>query len=251
MKNNYYFNHSLGNIYLKPSVKSEISSQILYGEKFSIISKNEKWVKIKTSYDRYIGYLKNDKFIKNLKLTHKIFRLKSQVFKKLNNKFIPTNQFIYFASRIVLQNQSVNFIEFDKNQWVKKKDIKKINHVEKDFVKIFKLFLGTKYLWGGKSCDGIDCSALIQMYYYYNNLFFPRDTKDQIKYCRKKSKKNYKSGNIIFWKGHVGICLKNNAFIHAYGPRKKVLIMKTENTIKLIKKTAKLEVKKICNIKNY
>ena len=98
MKNNYYFNRSLGNIYIKPSVKSEVSSQILYGEKFSIISKNEKWVKIKTSYDRYIGYLKNDKFIKNLKLTHKIFRLKSQVFKKLNNKFIPTNEFIYFAS---------------------------------------------------------------------------------------------------------------------------------------------------------
>ena len=251
MKNNYYFNRSLGNIYVKPSVKSEVSSQILYGEKFSIISKDEKWVKIKTSYDRYTGYLKNNKFIKNLKPTHKIFRLKSQVFKKLNNKFIPTNQFIYFASRIVLQNQSVNFIEFDKNQWVKKKDIKKINHVEKNFVKIFKLFLRTKYLWGGKSCDGIDCSALIQMYYYYNNLFFPRDTKDQIKYCRKKSKKNYKPGNIIFWRGHVGICLKNNAFIHAYGPRKKVLIMKTENTIKLIKKTAKLEVKKICNIKNY
>jgi len=67
VKNNYYFNRSLGNIYVKPSVKSEVSSQILYGEKFSIISKNEKWVKIKTSYDRYIGYLKNNKFIKNLK----------------------------------------------------------------------------------------------------------------------------------------------------------------------------------------
>ena len=88
MKNNYYFNRSLGNIYIKPSVKSEVSSQILYGEKFSIISKNEKWVKIKTSYDRYIGYLKNDKFIKNLKLTHKIFRIKSQVFKKLNLSLI-------------------------------------------------------------------------------------------------------------------------------------------------------------------
>ena len=44
---------------------------------------------------------------------------------------------------------------------VKKKDIKKINHDEKDFVKYLNYFLGTKYLWGGKSCDGIDCSALI------------------------------------------------------------------------------------------
>ena len=75
-----------------------------------------------------------------------------------------------------------------------------------NFVKIFKLFLGTKYLWGGKSCDGIDCSALIEMYYYYNNLFFPRDTRDQIKYCRKKSKKNFKPGNIIFWTMYPIMC---------------------------------------------
>ena len=47
---------------------------------------------------------------------------------------------------------------------VKKKDIKKINHVEKDFVKIFKLFLKTKYVWGGKTCNGIDCSALFKYF---------------------------------------------------------------------------------------
>ena len=144
-----------------------------------------------------------------------------------------------------------HFVEFEKNKWIKKSDIKKVSHVEKNFTKIFKLFLKTKYLWGGKSGDGIDCSALVQIYYYYNNLFFPRDTKDQIKYCKKKSKINYKSGNIIFWKGHVGICLKNNFFIHAYGPRKKVLIMKTDRTIRLIEKTAKLKVKKISSITNH
>ena len=251
MKNNFYLNHSLRNIYIKPSINSEVCSQILYGEKFFIVSKNKRWIKIKTSYDKYIGYIKNDKFIQNFKPTHKIFKLKSQIFKKTNNKFIPINQFIYFASRIALQNQNGKFIEFDKNKWIKKKDIKKINHIENNFTKIFKLFLKTKYLWGGKSCEGIDCSALIQIYYYYNNLFFPRDTKDQIKYCKKKSKINYKPGSIIFWKGHVGICLKNNNFIHAYGPRKKVLIMKTTQTINLIQKTTKLEMKKISSIKNY
>ncbi|MDA9615937.1 C40 family peptidase [Candidatus Pelagibacter sp.] len=251
MKNNFYSNCSLQNVYIKPSNDSEVSSQILYGERFLIISKNKKWVKIKTSYDNYTGFIKNNKFIKDFRPTHKIFKLKSQVFKKLKNKFIPLNKFIYFASRIMLKKQDTNFIEFDKNRWIKKKDIKKISHIEKNFTKIFKLFLKTKYLWGGKSCDGIDCSALIQMYYYYNNLFFPRDTKDQIKYCKNKSKKNYKPGTIIFWKGHVGICLKNNTFIHAYGPRKKVLIMKTDQAISLIQKTAKLEVKKISSIVNY
>jgi uncharacterized protein YgiM (DUF1202 family) len=55
VKNNFYFNRSLGNIYIKPSVKSEVSSQILYGEKFKIISKNKKWIKIKTSYDNILA----------------------------------------------------------------------------------------------------------------------------------------------------------------------------------------------------
>ena len=248
MKDNYFYKKPLSNIYKKPNAFSEVTSQILYGEKFKIISKNKNWIKIKVSFDNYTGYIKNKYYTKDHQPTHKIFTLKANIYNKQKNK---TKNFLPFASRISMINENKKFVEFEKDKWIKKKDIKKINHVEKDFVKIFKLFLGTKYLWGGKSCDGIDCSALVQMYYYYNNLFFPRDTKVQIKYCRKKSKKNYKPGNIIFWRGHVGICLKNNAFIHAYGPRKKVLIMKTENTIKLIKKTSKLEVKKICNIKNY
>ena len=68
----------------------------------------------------------------------------------------------------------------------KKNDTIRISHKEKNFKKIFKSFLNSKYLWGGKTADGIDCSALIQIYFYYNRIFFPRDTKDQIKYCKKK-----------------------------------------------------------------
>ena len=72
-------------------------------------------------------------------------------------------------------------MEFEKNKWIKKIDTKNINHYEKDIIKVLKLFFNTKYLWGGKTSNGIDCSALIQIYFYYNRIFFPRDTKDQIK----------------------------------------------------------------------
>ena len=47
---------------------------------------------------------------------------------------------------------------------------------------------------------------------------------------------------LIFWKGHVALCLSKSKLIHAYGPKKKVLIMDINKTIKLIKKTAKLNV---------
>ena len=135
---------------------------------------------------------------------------------------------------------------------VKKKDIKKIVHIDNDYLKILKLFLNIKYIWGGKSFKGIDCSAIIQLFFFYNNKFFPRDTKDQIKYLRKNIKRKiFKKGDIIFWKGHVAICVNNAQLIHAFGPRKKVIIMNIQKTIIEIKNNSKLDVIGKKNIDDY
>ncbi len=251
MKNNFFLNSSLANIRFRPSSSSTVVSQILYGEKFEIISKTQKWLKIRTSFDNYVGYIKEKNFLKKFQPQYKIYKLKSKIFFKKGKKFLSTSNFLYFGSGVEVKSRNKKFVEFDKNKWIKKIDLKKIKHHEKNYIKIFKLFLNTKYLWGGKTSKGIDCSALIQIYFYYNRIFFPRDSKDQIKYCRKKIKKEKLKGDIIFWKGHVGICINKSKFIHAYGPRKKVLIMPTNFTIRLINKTANLKVKKVSNIKKY
>ncbi len=250
MKNSFY-NKPIGNVYLKPSIKSEVSTQILYGEKFRILSKSKDWIKIQTNFDRYSGFIKNENFIISFKPYYKIFSKKSRIYKKVKSNFIKTKKYLYFSSSIQNLENEKDFIKFDKNRWIKRKDLKKLNHIEKNYKRVLKLFLNTKYLWGGKSADGIDCSALIQLFFKYNRNFFPRDTKDQIKYCKKNTNKHFKDGDIIFWKGHVGLCLNKKKFIHAYGPKKKVLIMSIKQTIYLISKTAKLKVKKISNIKNY
>jgi len=244
-------NFSKVDIYEEPKINSKLSSQMIYGEKFKIIKKSNNWLKIKTNYDNYTGYIKNKKFPIKSNPTFKIYSLKSKIFEEINGKFRKTNKFLYFASRISKIDENKEFLKFEKNKWVKKKDLKKINHIERNYNKIFKSFLNSKYLWGGKTADGIDCSSLIQIFFYYNKIFFPRDTKDQIKFCKKKNKKRFLKGDIIFWKGHVGICLNQSKFIHAYGPRKKVLIMPINYSIRLIEKTAKLVVKKICNIQNF
>ena len=138
---------------------------------------------------------------------------------------------------------------FDNNKWLKAKDVKQINQKDKNILRILKLFLRCKYKWGGKSYNGIDCSALIQLFYKFNNKFFPRDTVDQIKIKKGLKKvRKFKNGDIIYWKGHVAICINTKQLIHAYGPRKKVLVMDVNKTIKLIKKTANLEVKKIFRV---
>ena len=88
------------------------------------------------------------------------------------------------------------------------------------------------------------------MFFMYNNSFYPRDTKDQISYSKKNFKeKKFQKGDIIFWKGHVAMCLNSKKLIHAYGPERKVLIMPIIQTINRIEKTAKLHVKKIIKIK--
>ena len=247
MKDNYFYKKPLSNIYKKPNAFSEVTSQILYGEKFKIISKNKSWIKIKSLFDNYTGYIKNKYYTKDHQPTHKIFTLKANIYNKQKNK---TKNFLPFASRISMIDENKKFIEFEKNKWIKKKDIKKINHIEKDYLKVLKMFLKIKYLWGGKTYRGIDCSAILQLFFYYNNKFYPRDTKDQIKYSAKKNKsKVFKKGDIIFWKGHVAVCINAQKLIHAYGPEKKVLIMNIKETINRIERTAKLTVKKISPIK--
>ena len=240
MQNNFFCSYPYINIFENPSNNSKISSQILYGEKFKVLGKVKNFLKIRTSYDRYHGFIKKKKFEKKIKATHKV--------KVLKTKFLKSNKFLPFSSEIEILKKKKNYVMFKKNKWIKAKDINPINHKNKNILKILKLFLHCKYKWGGKSYDGIDCSALIQLFYKFNNKFFPRDTVDQVKFKKSVKIKKFKLGDIIYWKGHVAICINSNKLIHAYGPKKKVLVMDIYKTISLIKKTANLEVKKVFRI---
>jgi hypothetical protein len=247
VKNKFFYKNKLTNIYERSSIRSPISSQILYGERFKILSKSKGWLKIKTSFDNYIGYIRDEDYSGDHSPTHKVFSLKVNIFDKQKKK---TKYYLPFASKVSIIQENKKFVEFEKNKWLLKKNIRKIDHKEKNYLKILKLFLKTKYVWGGKTYKGIDCSAILQLLYYYNNTFYPRDTRDQLRYSKDNIKnKKFKKGDVIFWKGHVAICIDAKKLIHGYGPEKKVLIMPITETIDGIKRTAKLIVKKVSSIK--
>ena len=139
------------------------------------------------------------------------------------------------------------FIEFKKQKWILKKNLKKLKFLYKNIFNNIKMFKNISYKWGGKSFLGIDCSGLVQIFLQFNNKYCPRDTTEQIKFFKKtkKTKKN----NLLFWKGHVAIILSKNNVIHAYGPKQKVVIMKINDTIERIKKTANLKLLAIKKIR--
>ena len=230
--------YSCINIYENRKKNSKLSSQILYGEKFSIIKKYKDFYKIKTEYDKYVGFIRKRKFKQfAFKPTHKVSSLKANVFSK-PNKSSRIKMKLSFTSLLQVKSSNKEFFNFD-NYWIQKSDVVPIKYKEKIFKRI-KIFRNVKYKWGGKKFDGIDCSGLVQLFYKFNNLYCPRDTGPQFKYFKKL--RSIKKDAIIFWKGHVAVCLSKKRLIHAYGPKKKVIIMDIKKTINLIKKTAKLEV---------
>ncbi len=237
MKNN----NTVINVYKIKSTKSEVVTQLLYGDTFKKIKKNGSWIRIKNDVDNYKGYIKKKNLTSNQKNTHKIYNLKVNLYSKPNTKSKIKKQ-LSFGSKIKVVGKKNNFYKFD-NLWIKKKDLKKINYKTKDIFKNIKKFINTKYKWGGKHFDGIDCSGLIQLHFNFNNKFCPRDAEDQIKYFKKKIElKNIRKNDLIFWKGHVAVAISKHTLIHAYGPLKITTLMPIKKTINRIYKTANLKV---------
>ena len=236
-----YFTNNLTitNLYKKPNINSGIVTQMIYGDSFLILKRSRKWLKIKIKEDGYIGFIKNKNFPKFLKPTHKVHLLKSKVFEFPNRRKISE---ISFGSKIKVMEIKKSFFRFSKG-WINKNDVKTISYKQKDPFKKISIFKNVKYKWGGKSFNGIDCSALIQIFLNFNNKYCPRDAKDQVKFFKKNvNQKKIKKNDIIYWKGHVALALSNKRLIHAYGPMKKTVIMGINQTIKKIEQTAKLKV---------
>lgn len=242
-----YFTNTFNviNLYKKPSIKSEIVTQMLYGDSFSVSKKTQRWLKIKIKEDNYKGYVRRKNFSHYMKPTHKVNILKSKIYNHPNKKKINE---LSFGSKIKITNSKKNFCKFFKG-WISKNDIKPIAFKQKDFFKKIKLFKNIKYKWGGKSFRGIDCSGLVQICLNFNNIFCPRDAKDQVKYFKRDiNLRKIKKNDILFWKGHVAVALSKKQLIHAYGPLKKTVIMDIDDTINRIKRTAKLKLSKIKRI---
>ena len=244
MKNSFGNNSPVLNLYKKNNLKSKIDTQLLYGDNFKVIKRSPNWKKIIIKKDGYKGFIKSKKFPFPIKANFKVFVLKANLYNKPNTKN-KIGKHLSFNSRLKVTEKKGKFGKFE-NYWIKLSDIKKVSHKNKNVFKDIEFFKNIKYLWGGKTFKGIDCSALVQVFLNYNNKFFPRDSIDQEKFLKKKIKfKKLRKNDIIFWKGHVAVALSSKKIIHAYGPMKKVVIMDTKKAINRIERTANLKITSI------
>ena len=234
---------SLADLKKLPDLKSNLETQLLFGEKIEVIcKKNEGWFFCKSLTDNYKGWIKKDQV--SIKLKEKNFKvsaLTTLIYEKPDIKSNLLNR-LHLNSKLQVLKSTNNWSSFyykDKIAFVFNKHISTILEkpkAVKNFVKTAKNFLNTVYLWGGKSHLGLDCSGLVQLCLENQGVSFPRNTKDQFhcKILKSINEDEINKGTLIFWKGHVAIAINKSEIIHANAYHMRVVIENLETAKKRI-----------------
>ncbi|MDO9183886.1 MAG: C40 family peptidase [Bacteriovorax sp.] len=208
----------------EPSDKSEIVSQVLFGEHFEILEQFKQWARIKMQYDGYEGWVDSKQFQpiseSNFnQLSEDAIILNADLIEYItapNNLLIP----IPLASSLSFLNHSeINTVNFD-FEGTKISGIKP----KKELINTAFMYLNAPYLWGGKTPFGIDCSGFTQMVYKLNGYKLLRDASQQATQGEPLSFiEESEPGDLAFFDNdegniiHVGIIMENNYIIHASG----------------------------------
>ncbi|AJY47523.1 C40 family peptidase [Martelella endophytica] len=212
----------------KPLPAAGVETQLLFGEAVDIFERRDGWAWVQSRFDCYVGYLPEEMIAEGEPAaTHIIAAPRTFLYPEAELKMSPVCA-LSMGTRLAFTDEA----ETRGTRYLVSADGTAVfaDHCfpigrpfERDPVKTALRFLETPYLWGGRSGFGVDCSGLVQLAMLMAGRSVPRDSDMQeLMDGEPVNRRSLKRGDLVFWKGHVGIMEDEKTLIHANGATMRV-----------------------------
>jgi cell wall-associated NlpC family hydrolase len=203
----------------EPRPDASLDTEALKGERVTIYDANgEGWAWGQLASDGYVGWLPDNALASSgAAPTHKVTALRTLVFPGPSIK-MPPLEALPLGARLAIARVEDRMAVTPSGAYVPAAHLAPLDQNETDFVAVAERFLGTPYLWGGKTALGLDCSGLVQVALTACGAACPRDSDMQeqaLGTAGSTDPLTLKRGDLIFWKGHVAIVLERDSLLHA------------------------------------
>lgn len=204
----------------KPVAGAGFETEAIFGETVTLYDESEGWAWVQLDHDGYVGYLPSDTLAAEVRLTtHRVKALGTFIYPVPDMKSPPLMH-LSLNARLAIAAIDGGFARLDGGGFVYARHIAENGRMERDFVEVVERLVGTPYLWGGKTRIGLDCSGLVQISLHAAGHSCPRDSDMQqaelgSNVLIPESLDGLERGDLVFWKGHVGVMVDGLLLVHA------------------------------------